>query len=55
VQGMTLTVNEHVFWLLLASVAVHVTVVVPTGKQVPDAGKHTTEGEGQLSVALGVV
>ena len=35
--------------------AVHVTVVVPTGNVVPDAGEHTTVGFGQLSEAVGVV
>ena len=33
-----------------ASVAVHVTVVVPTGKVEPLAGTHTIEAPGQLSV-----
>src|SRR5262249_28654747 len=38
------------------SVAVQVTVVVPRGKQLPDAGEQTTGlgGSGQLSVAVGV-
>lgn len=37
-----------------ASVAVQVTVVVPTAKQVPDAGKQFTVAV-QLSFAAGVV
>src|SRR5947208_14711874 len=40
VQGVTVTVNEQLFVLLLESVAMHVTVVVPTAKHVPDAGEH---------------
>ena len=38
--------------LLDASVAVHVTVVVPTGKQDPDGGLQTTVTPGQLSLAV---
>jgi len=33
---------------------VQVTVVIPTGKQVPDAGEHTTDWIAQLSLPLGV-
>jgi hypothetical protein len=55
VQGVTVTVNEQLFVLALASVAVQVTVVVPTAKQVPDAGAQLTVGFGQLSLAVGVV
>jgi hypothetical protein len=56
VQGITLTRNEQVFVLLLLSVAVQVTVVVPTGKQKPEAGEQTIVGAGvQLSVGVGVV
>ena len=49
----TVTVNEHVAVLPLASVAVQVTVVVPTGKVDPDAGEQTTVTPGQLSEAVG--
>ena len=35
-----------------ASVAVHVTVVVPTGKVDPLAGTHTIVAPGQLSEAV---
>ena len=54
---MTVTVNEHVPSGEFgdASLAVHVTVVVPTGKVEPDAGTHATVAPGQLSVAVGVV
>jgi hypothetical protein len=38
-----------------ASLAVHVTVVTPTGKVAPDAGAQTTVAPGQLSEAVGVV
>ena len=31
------------------SVAVHVTMVVPTGKTLPEGGAHTTAGVGSLS------
>lgn len=47
-----MTVNEHEPTLLDASVAVHVTVVVPTGKLELEAGVHTTAPTpGQLSDA----
>jgi len=50
------TVKVHMLMLLEASFAVQVTVVVPTGKNEPAAGKHATtiwfEGV-QLSVADG--
>lgn len=52
----TVTENEHVPVFPTASLAVHVTVVVPTGKVDPDAGTHVTvTGPGQLSVPVGVV
>ena len=38
-----------------ASLAVHVTVVTPTGNVEPDAGEHETVAPAQLSVAVGVV
>jgi hypothetical protein len=53
--SFTVTVNEHVPVFVDASVAVHVTVVTPTGKVAPDAGTHTTVAPGQLSDAVGVV
>ena len=51
------TVNVHVPSGLSgdASLAVHVTVVVPTGNVDPDAGAQLTVAPGQLSVAVGVV
>ena len=51
----TVTVNEQVPVFAEASVAVHVTVVVPTGNVEPDTGTHATVAPGQLSVAVGVV
>jgi hypothetical protein len=47
-------VNVQLEVLPAASVAVQVTVVVPTGKNVPDAGEQTTVTPGQLSVAVAV-
>ena len=55
VHGVTVTVNVQLFVLALESVAVYVTVVVPTAKQVPDTGEQLTVGLGQLSLAVGVV
>ena len=56
--SLIVTVNVQVPSGLLGdpSAAVHVTVVVPTGKVEPDAGTHVTvTGPGQLSVPVGVV
>jgi hypothetical protein len=51
----TFTGKAHCALLFDASVAVQVTVVVPTGNIDPGGGLHTTEGLGvQLSVAAGV-
>jgi hypothetical protein len=55
VQGVTVTVNEHWPVFCEVSVAVQVTVVVPTAKQVPEGGAQTTVAPGQLSLAVGVV
>jgi hypothetical protein len=52
-SGRTVTVNEHVLVLAEVSVAVAVTVVVPTGKKLPDAGDEMTVTPGKLSVAVG--
>ena len=49
-----LIVNEQVAVLPEASVAVTFTVVMPTGKNEPDAGLDTIVTPGQLSVAVGV-
>jgi len=54
-QSLTVTVNEQVAVLFDASVAVQVTVVVPTGKQDPEAGAQVTVAPGQLSPGAGVV
>ena len=43
----------HIEALLLASVAVHVTVVQPTGNVEPEGGLQTAAGFGQLSVTIG--
>lgn len=51
----TLTLNEQLAVLPEASVAVHVTVVVPTGKVAPDGGTQATVAPGQLSTGVGVV
>ena len=51
--SLTVTVNEQLLELLDASLTVQLTVVVPTGKDEPDAGLH--EGvptPGQLSLAV---
>ena len=53
--SVTVTVKEHIPMLLDASFAVQVTVVVPTGKRLPDAGAQVTVAPGQLSEAVGVV
>ena len=54
VTSLTVTVKLHVFVLPAASVAVAVTVVVPTGKTEPEAGLLTTVGTEQLSLAVTV-
>src|SRR4029079_7004930 len=49
----TVTAKVHSAELPAASVAVHVTVVVPTVNKLPDGGLHTTTGAGsQLSAAV---
>ena len=48
-----MTVNEHVAVLPDASVAVPVTVVVPTGNVDPEAGLYEVVTPGQLSEAVG--
>ena len=45
--------NEQVAVLLLPSVAVQVTVVIPTGTEDPEGGEHTAVTPGQLSDAVG--
>ncbi len=49
-----MTVNEQEAVLPDASVAVEFTVVVPTGKTLPDAGTETTVTPGQLSEGVTV-
>ena len=51
--GCTVIVNVHEPVLAAASVAVHVTVVVPSWNVEPDGGTHTTDPIPQLSVAVG--
>ena len=55
-MSFTVTVNEQVLVLVLASVTVYVTVVVPIGNTVPDAcpAVSAVTGAGQLSVPTGV-
>ena len=53
--SLTVTVKVHVPVFIAASVAVHVTVVVPMANVEPDAGTHATVAPGQLSAAVGVV
>ena len=55
VQSLTVTVKLQVAMFIDASLAVQVTVVVPTAKQVPEAGKQLAVGFGQLSRGVGVV
>jgi hypothetical protein len=51
--GKTVTSNWQLALLPQASVAVQVTVVVPTGNVLPEGGLQTTVGAGpQLSVAV---
>src|SRR6185503_413099 len=44
--GATVTGNAHADWFPEASVAVHVTSVVPRGKKLPEGGTHTMLGAG---------
>ena len=55
-QGTTVTVNVQFAMLFELSVTVQVTVVVPTAKQLPEAGVQTTAlgGKEQLSEPVGV-
>ena len=46
--------KEQVAVLPPESVVVQLTVVVPIGKQKPDAGEQTTVAPGQLSVTVGL-
>ena len=50
--SFTVTVNEQLAVLLLASVAVQFTVVAPTANADPEAGVHATVAPEQLSVAV---
>jgi len=54
-QGTTVTVKVQEAVLPEVSVAVQVTVVVPSRKQVPDDGEQEAVAPGQLSVGVGVV
>jgi hypothetical protein len=53
VHGITLTVNMQFAVFPDVSVAVQVTVVVPTGNVEPLAGTHIDVTPGQLSAAVG--
>jgi hypothetical protein len=50
---LTVTINEHEAVLLLISVAVQLTVVVPFGKADPAGGVHPKPAIAQLSVTVG--
>ena len=52
--SFTVTENEQLEVFADASVAVQLTVVVPFGNAVPDAGVHDVVTPGQLSVAVGL-
>jgi len=52
--SLTVTVNVQFAIAPPESVAVHVTVVVPFEKKLPDAGEHVTVVPAQLSVGVGV-
>ena len=52
--GMTVTVNEQLEALLLASFAVHFTVMVPSGKFEPDGGEQLTVTADTVSEAVGL-
>src|SRR6266511_3141488 len=51
-ESLTVTVNEQLELLPAPSLAVQVTVVVPVGKNEPEAGLQTTMTPGLLSVAV---
>lgn len=53
VQGATVTVKVHVELFPDVSVAVQVTVVVPSAKTEPDGGLQDEVTPGQLSDAVG--
>ena len=55
VVSLTVTVNMHIVEFCDWSVAVHVTVVVPSGKLEPEGGEHMTMAVEHASVAVGVV
>jgi hypothetical protein len=55
VSALTLTVNEFVLAFPALSTAVHLTVLAPTGKRLPEAGMHVSAGFGsQASEAVTV-
>jgi hypothetical protein len=47
--SLTVTVNEQVAVFPAPSVAVQITVVVPTANMLPEAGEHKMDEPGQLS------
>ena len=50
--SLTVTINVQVSALPTASIAMQVTVVVPTGNTEPEAGLQDIEASEQLSVAV---
>jgi len=55
VVSCTVTLNDTLFVSFCASVAVHVTCVVPSEKVLPEAGEQLTVTGGSLDVAVGSV
>src|SRR5438034_5116375 len=54
VVSTTLTLKVHELLFVLASVAVHLSAVVPTGNVLPDGGLQAVVGDAvQMSVAVG--
>ena len=54
-MSRTVTPNVHELMFPASSVAVHVTVVIPIGNVLPEAGAHVTIGaRSHVSVAGGV-
>jgi hypothetical protein len=53
VQGATVTVKVHIALLAEVSLAVQVTVVIPSAKTEPDGGLQDEVTPGQLSAEVG--
>ncbi len=46
IEDVTVTLKEHVAGLPIPLLAVQLTLVVPTGNELPEAGVHVTVGAG---------